>query len=465
MVAKSTGAAFDTRRTRRAAISGLAGFSATILAACGAATSTPGGDSETTGAGGAPAAKQPVTIRLGERAGTEEQAFDARLPVFADKYPHITVVREPITGNMIQKLQTMAVSNTLPDNVHCYTGDQSYHNFSANGAFIRIDDHIARDKLDLKGWFPEMVDMMRIDGRLHGLPFKGQVLTAGFFYNINLFEQGGAALPTEAWTLDDLVKAAEKLTVRQGGEITQYGYAIQTWGGENFVGHLRQWNGDSFSPDGKKATMDTPQVLEALQWYETMFNRQRILHPLADASNHFIEGKVAMIGRTYLNYKTAAIHPKVQDSFKWNGVLMPKHAQTGKRGGMFAGDAHAVTRDSKSPDAAFELLKWVTDKEFGVALGLQTKGSTTLGGRPDVYADSRILNHPDMPKQAQVAQLKSVKEIKEPYSVPWNFRAPEVYKVRDPVITKIANGEAKAEPGLLAQLNAEMQVILDMPRP
>jgi hypothetical protein len=61
--------------------------------------------------------------------------------------------------------------------------------------------------------------------------------------------------------------------------------------------------------------------------------------------------------------------------------------------------------------------------------------------------------------------LNPVKEINEPYSVPWNFRAPEVYGVRDPAIIKIANGEANVDPGFLSQLNQAMQVILDLPRP
>jgi ABC-type glycerol-3-phosphate transport system substrate-binding protein len=145
--------------------------------------------------------------------------------------------------------------------------------------------------------------------------------------------------------------------------------------------------------------------------------------------------------------------------------MMPKNAKTGKRGGIFAGDSHAVTRDSKSPDAAFELLKWVTDKEFGVQLGLQTVGSTTLGGQPDVYADERILNHPAYTKQMQKAQMDSVNTIKEPSVTPYNFRAPEVFGVRDAGIDKIAAGTAKAEQGFLREVSREMQVLLDRPRP
>ncbi len=450
-----------SRVTRRALVALAGALGVTPLSAACSAPGAPASDQ--------PAyLKEPVTIRLGERATAEEQAFNNRLPAFAEKYPNIKVVREVITGDMIVALQTMAVSNTLPDNVHAYTGGQQYHGFAITGALKNIESFIARDKFDLKDYFPEMVEIMRVDGKLFGLPFKGQVLTAGFFYNISLFEQAGVALPNDNWTLDDLVRAAQRLTIRSGGETTQWGYCVQTWGGENFTGHMRQWNGDSLSKDGKKATMDSPEVVEGLQWYEAMFHRERVLRPIADAAADFMAGKVAMMGRAYLNQKSAIL-PSVGDprtgKFKWDGAMMPKNAKTGKRGGIFAGDSHAVTRDSKNPDAAFELLKWVTDKEFGVQLGLQTVGSITLGGRPDVYADERILNHPAYTKQTQKAQMDSVNTIKEPSVTPYNFRAPEVFGVRDAGINKIADGTAKAEQGFLREVSREMQVLLDKPRP
>jgi multiple sugar transport system substrate-binding protein len=445
--------------TRRGALSAGGALGAGLLAACAPGQAGTGGPTE----GSQPAAG-PVTLRLGERAGTEEQALDNRLPAFFQANPNVKVEREVITGDMIQALRTMAASNTLPDNCHAYTGGQEYHNFALGGAFRQIDQNIARDKLDLKGWFPEMIEIMKIDGKLYGLPFKGQVLSAGFYYNASLFETRGVSLPNESWTLDDLLKAAQQLTIRQGAETVQWGYAIQTWTGENFTGHLRQWNGDSFSKDGKKAALDSNEALEALQWYETMFNRERVLHPVAEAANDFLAGKVAMIGRSYFNFKSTIL-PSVGDKFKWDGAMMPKHAKTGKRGGIFAGDSHAISRETKAPDAAFALLKWVTDKEFGVQLGLQTKGSTTLGGRPDVYADERILNAPQYSRQMQKAQLDSVSQIKEPSVTPYNFRAPEVYKVRDDGIMPITTGAQKAEPAYLKELSRQMQVILDMPRP
>jgi multiple sugar transport system substrate-binding protein len=451
------GSATITRRALVAA-TGVAGGAA-VLAGCGA-TAGPG-------EGGAPAKSTgPATIRLIERLDAETQALDIRVPAFRAQFPHISVEREAVVGaELITKLQTMAAADTMPDNAHSFLGSQSYHNFAATGAFLNIDSLIARDKVDLKGWFPDVIDIMKVDGKLFGLPYKGQILSAGFFYNISLFEKRGLPLPTDNWTLDDLVAAAQRLTERAGNEITQYGYAVNSWGGEGHVAHLRATNGDAYSKDGKKATMDTPQVLETLQWYENLLQRERIMHPIAGAAASFVEGKVAMIGRTYFNFKSVELLPKVGDRFKWDGTMMPKHAKTGKRGGMFAGDAQSVARRTKAPDAAFELLKWLTDKEMGVALGLQTRGSTTLGGRPDVWADPRILNHPQMPRKAQETQLKSVQEIKEPYSAPANFRAPEVEAIRDPATRKITDGQVKADPSYLRDLNSQMQTIMDLPRP
>jgi multiple sugar transport system substrate-binding protein len=446
-----------TRRSLVAA-AGLAGGAA-VLAGCGA----PAGPGES---GGPARSSAPVSIRLIERLDAETQALDVRVPAFRGQFPHITVEREAVPGaELITKLQTMAAADTMPDNAHSFLGSQSYHNFAATGAFLNVDGLIARDKVDLKGWFPDVIDIMRVDGKLFGLPYKGQILSAGFFYNISLFEKRGLPLPTDAWTLDDLVGAAQRLTERAGGEVAQYGYAVNSWGGEAHVAHLRATNGDAYSKDGKKATMDTPQVLETLQWYENLIQRERTMHPIAGAAAAFVDGKVAMIGRTYFNFKSVELLPKVGDRFKWDGAMMPKHPRTGKRGGMFAGDAQSIARQTKAPDAAFELLKWLTDKEMGVALGLQTKGSTTLGGRPDVWADPRILNHPQMPRRAQETQLRSVQEIKEPYSAPANFRAPEVEAIRDPGTRKITDGQAKADPSFLRDLNAQMQAVMDLPRP
>ncbi len=436
----------------------LASTATFLAAACG-------GGTQSAPSGQAPAAsRQLATIRLGERAQMEEEALNARLPVFKQSHPHITVERDVMTGDITQKVQTMAASGTLPDNVHAYLAGQAYHRFAIGGAFRDIESFISRDKFDLKPYIQPLVEYLRIDKKLHGLPFKGQISRIAFFYNVNLFQERGIPLPTESWTTDDLIKAAQQLTRRSGSETTQWGFALNAWGSSPFDAFTMPFDGYTMDLAGKKATIDSAGMLRALQWHENLIQRERVCvpfnnQPLGPAL--FDDGKVAMVGRVLFNYKSTNILPKAQ--FKWDGLLMPK-GPNGKRGGTTTGDTQSVTRDTKAPDAAWELLKFMTDKEFGVALALQNKGSTALGGRHDVYADERILNHPQLPRGAQKAQLDSLKESSEPIRAAANYRDDDLFKVRDPYALKIANGETKADAAALRQLNTELQAVLDMPR-
>lgn len=442
-----------------------AGQAPSATATTAAVTSAAPVTTATVPASPATAAGAPVTIHMLERAGQEAQALDIRIPQFMQQNPTIKVIRDSTPGDIIQKEATLAAADTLPDTVHSYLGDESYQFFSANGILIPIEDRLARDKVDLTGWFPALIDVMRVDGKLHGLPFKGQVLTSAFYFNTDLFDQAGLPYPTENWTLDDLTSMAEKLTKRQGSTTSVWGYGVQTWGGENWTGHVRNWDAEWLSADGKTAQINTKSIQTAMQWYYDMAAKAQTLAPSAlDAANKlFPQGQCAILGRGYCNYKSNNLSPGMVH-FKWNMTLPPKGIND-NRGGMFAGDSQAITKDSKQPDAAFTLLQWLTDHETGVQLGLQTKGSSTLGGRPDVYADPRIVNETIFPKEAQQAQLQSVQVLKGPYSAAYNYRASDVYKVRDAATQPVQDGKTQPDTGFLATLNQQVQAILDQPRP
>jgi len=440
-----------------AATSAKPSASSAAATAANVATSAPASKASVAGAA--------VTLHMLERQTFEAQAFDIRIPQFMQQYPNIKVIRDVTPGDIIQKEATLAASDTLPDTVHSYLGDQSHEFFAANGILIDIEARLARDKVQLDQWFPALIEVMRIDGKLHGLPFKGQVLTAAYFYNQDVFDKAGVAYPTDDWTVDDLVGMAKKLTQRAGSETQVYGYGMQGWGGENWTGVIRNWDAEWLSADGKTSLINSKPVQTALQWHYDMATKDQSLAPMSldPANKLFPQSKCAILGRAYCNYKSASLSPDTIH-FKWNQVLPPK-GPAGNRGGMFAGDAQAITRDSKHPDEAFLLIQWLCDKETGVQLGLQTKGSSTLGGRPDVYADPRILNDPVWPKQVQEEQLKSVQVLKGPYSAPFNFRALDIYKVRDDATGNVLSGKTQPDTAFLTTLSQQVQAILDQPRP
>jgi len=122
---------------------------------------------------------------------------------------------------------------------------------------------------------------------------------------------------------------------------------------------------------------------------------------------------------------------------------------------------------SKTPDQAWTTLKWFTDYNTGLALGLQKSAgvSTTPGARPDVYNDPKFLNHEIYPKILQELDRDS-NQLPENYqgSVPANYKIPEVDAVLTKAMTAVRQGEIEPTPSFMKNLNDEVQNILNMPR-
>jgi ABC-type glycerol-3-phosphate transport system substrate-binding protein len=144
-------------------------------------------------------------------------------------------------------------------------------------------------------------------------------------------------------------------------------------------------------------------------------------------------------------------------------ALMPK-GPAGRRGGMLQSSAMSLTRDSRQRDAAWELQKWMTDRETGVLFGLASKGSLTPGARPDVYRDPRFLGRPDLPPGVQDVARRAMDEP-EPFNLAWNFLGNDIDRVLREGMGQLLTGERAPETGFLQDLNARIQAILDRPRP
>jgi ABC-type glycerol-3-phosphate transport system substrate-binding protein len=120
---------------------------------------------------------------------------------------------------------------------------------------------------------------------------------------------------------------------------------------------------------------------------------------------------------------------------------------------------------SKSKDAAWELMKFMTNKESGLAHALQSAPgtSTTPGARPDIFADPRFLNHPVYPRQIQEMEAESMK-TDELEVFPANFRVDEMSQALNPFVDKIVKNEAQPTASFMKEINDAVQRVLELPR-
>ena len=434
-----------TRRSFTAILTGALGGA---LAGC-----APGGS----GGSQTPAKSAgPASVTFYSRT-SEEEAFTKRVTQFTEKHPNVKLDYSPLPGDYLEVIRTHAAAGTLADAV--YMQNLLFEGLAAGGSIQAIDRLVQRDKLDLKQWYDGGVNALKLDGKLFGLPARGQIGYCFLFYNKDALQKVGVREPTDTSTLDDLVSAAEKLTVRDG---SRYGYNSQ-WGNfQHTLAAIRRWGGDLLSPDGKKCTADTPQALQAIQWHWELWHRRQVMHPKAYADPQFGNGEIAMAGQMLAGARSA-LKTASMDAFKWSMVMMPK-GPTGKIGAELSVAPMGLSTQTKVSDAAWDVVKWFTDKETGVQLGLQTRGSNTPGMRRDVYCDERMLADAAYPREILDRVCKAMDNATTiTYSVAANFRQNDVNAVVTKHMNAVRDNTVSPSATTMRAMTEEVQALLNQP--
>src|SRR5688572_10589503 len=311
---------------RRLVAAGTAATGALALAACGASTGT---DQTSV------ASKAPATIRVIARTASEADMWPIRIPQLEQKHPHIKINLELIAGTdgggVQQKTDTYLAAGEILDVVHTHFSAAQPQRLYLNGSMRELDSFIAKDKLDLKQWYPQAIDAGRVEGKVIALPFKGKMATVALHINQSLFEAAGLKLPDLNTTLNDLVDMAVKLTKPDGSQWGIVGFMPTS--ARNATGTFRRWNAELFDKDQKKAILDTAQARDAAAWYYDALNRRNFANFTGD-QNLFRQGKAAMLIHRDYNEKTTFWPAAQQQGFKYTATMMPK-GPTGRRGGVW----------------------------------------------------------------------------------------------------------------------------------
>jgi multiple sugar transport system substrate-binding protein len=431
----------------RAAAGALAGLSLAGVAACG-----PAGESGGNGAGAGTQSKGPVTLRVNQRT---DKYFHVRAQQFTDANPNVKV--DVVTDVGYEKLVALLVAGDLGDIIWASTGVGTYFELAGQGHFLQLDSVVAKDKYDLKQHFPRAIDTAKtVDGKLFGLPSLIHVSHIGLFYNTQLFDKAGVALPTSDWTYDQLVDAARKLTTGQTpeGRPAQWGLQTET-AYAPLLCFVRSFGGEMLDPGhlGKKVAFDRPPAKQALQYLYDLRHRHRV-HPTAGVDQvAMINGNLAM--QTTLMSGGIQWARQVADRFEIKNALIPK-GPTGKRGSQGHVDMLGVYNKTKAPDEAFALLKWFANKDTSAAL-FEEVG--VPGARFDGWNDPKVATNP------LVKPFKDFLENPGPelIALPYNFRMLEAGQTTDKLFAPLWAGQQSPEQVLAASVGP-FQTFLDQPR-
>jgi ABC-type glycerol-3-phosphate transport system substrate-binding protein len=436
----------------------LLGAGATLAVAGGGAALSACGATGQGGTGEAPnPSAQPVTIRFHSRGGApgsqEVTLYDEQMPLFMQKYPNIKVVHEGFTGeDYNQKITVLSAGNSLGDAMWTAIGGGVIYYFAATKVLQPVDGFVAKEKFDLSQYYKNVIEGLKRDGKLYGLPFKSHPGVAIFFYNQSAYEKAGP-VPDKSWTLDRLVDAAKKVTQ---GDVLGYNPAVSQ---KTILTYTRAFGGELLDPEGKKSLLNSPQAVQAITWMYEAFNKHGIAPKPSQAAEQggvdkmFTNGKLAS-GKWGTSFQLTA-QRDVKDAFKWFASIHPK-GPGNVPGSDYEADAYSLTTVTKAPDAAWQWTKWLTNQESGIRLG---EIGGTVGGRPDVYKSERLLKDP-----IRRVFLEAMETAQAGRPV-FNTRLSEYEKVMQDGLVPVWEGQQAPAKAFLDELTRQVQVVLDQPLP
>ncbi|HEX2186517.1 MAG TPA: extracellular solute-binding protein, partial [Chloroflexota bacterium] len=416
---------------------------------------------------GRPAGGKLVELRVHARAGSERDGYVKNVEAFNRQFEgKYRAIYEPIDGDLYQGQETHIAGGTIGDVHYAHQSNLKFQEYAVKSVAVPLDPFISKDKnFKLSDWPQRAQEAMKIiDNKVFGLPVRGQVAWLFLYWNRDMLRKAGIPEPTPGWTLDDMVNHAKRLVGTVSGEF----YPIthnQGGGYETVVANLRRFGGEFFEPSsgpGKKVLLDQAPAIQTYRWfYEN--TKAGIFAPRTWAAPQFGQGQTAFyFGR--LAGERGTVNNAVQGQFEWTFDVVPK-GPTGRRGGFLSIDTQQINSASKDRDGAWELLKWLTNKESGVNLALQPEGSLTPGFRKDVYCDDRLLNDSRFPKSAMKANCDNI-EQPDSYTYPHNYRLTQpgaIQEVLNKYINDIVDLKQEPTPALMRELTTEIQHILDMP--
>jgi ABC-type glycerol-3-phosphate transport system substrate-binding protein len=433
----------------------------------------------TTAAAAAPAAaaagsKAPVELRIHDWAQDPNDTFYGPLfKKFEAEHPNIKIKREWFPRD---DLHTKELSLAATGQI----GDTVRYNVAVNGPELRfkgvvqsLTPFIQKDtkwaQADHKQFFPGNIANYTAEGQQWGYPVVGHPGCLQYYVNQTMADKLGIKLPDAStgyhWTFEQATEIFNKATQKgSDGRVSVYGYS-PCIGNEGVVGVLRAFGGDVYSQDGKQVLIGKDESIAGLQWMADQWNKAKNALPLdagakqPNVLDFFPTEKIFAFVST--SSQPGNLKRLVGDKWKWIILPPPTVKPTDKFPTQISSDGYGMSKATKNPDEAWEVVKLYASKEHGLERNLAGLGSP--GSRYDVWTDDKFkANAP----QLGVIYDTMLNPDKAPPALPWHQPANGRYFEADSAMNNVL-GEVwlgnKSAKDAATELQKTMQAILDKP--
>lgn len=415
-----------TRRPRWRRALALAAALGVTAGACGT-----GGDGTSDGGGdGTAAPGEVVELSMLAFGSPEEllvyrdlaQAFEAENPDI-----RLRLVEAADRQDLATRLSTGFAGGNPPDLF--LINYRTYGQYAARGVLDPVGPRLERsDVLSVDDLYAPALDAFTYDGELTCLPQN--ISSLQVYVNLDQFADAGLEAPHEGWTWDDMVAAAEALTLPDAdgdGLREQHGLGVEP----SFIRlapFVWSSGGQVFNDeaDPTAIAMDDPAAIAALSdfmdlWWVHDVVPSELEYEAEDNESRFANGRMAMV----MGSRRSVPYFRTIESFDWDVVPLPVRGP--EPANILHSDAWCLPADAPHGDAAWRFVEY--------AVGPQGAPEVARSGRtvPSLrsVAESDAFLDPAQPPASSQVFLDAIPSIR---SIPALSTWPEIEDAADLVL-------------------------------
>lgn len=344
---------------------------------------------------------------------------------FEKENPDLKVEFIHIPQNYFQKLHLLFASNLAPDVIFI---NNIYAPIYIKAGLLEDLSPYFSDDLKNDVFIDQALKTFTYSSKIYAIP--RDISNLVIYYNKDIFDKKGIPYPNKNWTLNDLLKTAQKLT-----DSTTFGINFEDeslyW-----LYYLESNGGGILSDDSKEIIINSAKSIEALQFYSDLVNKYKVAPSKAQIASMttaqmFMQGKLGM----YLGGRWMV--PKFRESIKFNWDVVNFPASE-KNKILIDSSGWAISEKSKNKENAARLIKFLSSKE---SIEKFSKSGLIVPARYDVAESQEFLSPNLKPKNSKVF----IDMIKYSKPTPTNANYQQINDILNEAIEPVFNGDKKAK--------------------
>ena len=268
-----------------------------------------------------------------------------------------------------------------------------YAPFAAMGVLEPLAPYLRRSEVISESDFFEVAtDSFKWRGQLMCVPQNISSLVV--YYNRDLFDAAGLPYPSDDWTWDEFLDAAQALTadLDGDGQTDQYGVGIEpsifrlapfVWGAGGELVVLES----GLRPI--RLALDSRAAREGVEWFVELQTEHGVVpDALAESAesseSRFLNGRTAM----FFNSRRGTPTARSIDGFEWDVAALPVGLE---RSGILHSDAYCMASVTEDKDAAWRFIEYANSPEGQAIVAASGRTVPSLVA----VADSEVFLDPD----------------------------------------------------------------------